>query len=169
MLDTILTTYYTGTGTGLDRADRMVAAAEAADRGHAAPAVEAAVEALAAALEATDGEDVEAEEDALLAALDAHDALCERVKRCAETSEQQWEACLDSAREDHDPVREGEVESAVKDAEEMWTSAQRALDEGDLDEAEAWLRQAVGLAAEWGDDSPERSALDAVCEAMEEG
>lgn len=90
------------------------------------------------------------------------------VATCFETSSQQWEGCLDSVREEHDPVREGEAESAVKDAEEMWTSAQRALDEGDLEGAEVWLRQAVSLAAEWGDDTPEREALDVVLAAMEE-
>ena len=169
MSTSTFTTYYTGTGFGADRGSLLVAAAEAADRGRAAPAVVAAVDALAAALVATDGDDVEAEEEALLAALDAHERLCALVASHADTSTRQWEACLDAAREDHDPVREQEAESAVKDAEETWERAQRALDEGDLEQAEVWLRQAVGLAAEWGDDSPEREALDAVLAAMEEG
>lgn len=81
-----------------------------------------------------------------------------------EHSERAWETCVDTCYSDPrgtiDGPRQAKCRLAAESAMDAWDRAIAAAGEQDYDTARAALREARTLAAEWGDDSDEREALE---------
>lgn len=83
------------------------------------------------------------------------------------SSEASWAGCVDTAGiadfgESWDQSRADAAASAADAASEAWDRAEDALDRGDRTAALEALEEARALAAEWGEDSDERSAIELV-------
>ena len=80
------------------------------------------------------------------------------VQLCA-LSRLLWEAALESAERDGDQGRAHAAEADGEASNDAWQDALELVEDGDLFGAKRALAEARWLAANWGDDSPERQAM----------
>lgn len=86
------------------------------------------------------------------------------VARLATVSRLLWEAAVESAEAEGDVTRASAAEADGEAAGDSWQDALELLEAGDLAGAASALRDARWLAANWGDDGPEKHALAAIAQ-----
>lgn len=93
-----------------------------------------------------------------------HDTI-DNIRRRSARTETSWDMAVDTAET---PAKRSRAEHDRDAAMDRWDAAIEAVVAGDYPAAIEALQQAARLAAEWGDDSEERAALEMV-EALAAG